>query len=56
VFVYLDSSQCDAVSRDLPGVISEKYLVSFSLGEGGFGEVSLIFEKVKYMAEMYLIV
>jgi hypothetical protein len=53
--VYLDKSRCDAESRDLPEKIGQKYLLSYRLGEGGFGEVSLIFEKVKYVAEMYKI-
>jgi hypothetical protein len=52
VFVYLDKSRCDEEIRDLPEKISQKYLVSHHLGEGGFGEVSLIFEKVKYIAKM----
>jgi hypothetical protein len=52
VFVYLDKSRCDEESRDFPAEISQKYLVSYPLGEGGFGEVSLIFEKVKYVAEV----
>jgi hypothetical protein len=51
VFVYLDKSRCDEESRDLPEKLSQKYLVSYSLGEGGFGEVSLIFEKVNYVAK-----
>jgi hypothetical protein len=50
--VYLDKEECDKASRDLPDSINKKYLVSFSLGQGGFGEVSLIFEKVKHEAEM----
>lgn len=45
VFVYLDKSRCDEESRVFPAEISQKYLVSYPLGEGGFGEVSLIFEK-----------
>jgi len=52
VFVYLDKEECDKVSRDLPDKISEKYWKAYSLGKGGFGEVSLIFEKVKHEAEM----
>jgi hypothetical protein len=52
VFVYLDKDKCDKASRDLPDDISQKYLVSYSLGQGGFGEVSLVFEKVKHEAEM----
>jgi hypothetical protein len=52
VFVYLDKSRCDEGSRDLPEKLGQKYLVSYPLGEGGFGEVSLIFEKVKYVAKM----
>jgi len=45
VFVYLDKKECDKASRDLPDSISNKYLKAYSLGQGGFGEVSLIFEK-----------
>jgi len=45
VFVYLDKEECDKGSRDLPDSISKKYLKAYSLGQGGFGEVSLIFEK-----------
>jgi len=52
VFVYLDKEECDKGSRDLPDSISKKYLKAYSLGQGGFGEVSLIFEKVKHEAEM----
>jgi hypothetical protein len=50
--VYLDKEECDKASRNLPDSISKKYLIAFSLGQGGFGEVSLIFEKVKHEAEM----
>jgi hypothetical protein len=50
--VYLDKKECDKASRNLPDSISQKYLIAYSLGEGGFGEVSLIFEKVKHEAEM----
>jgi hypothetical protein len=52
VLVYLDKEKCDKASQDLPDSISQKYLVSYSLGQGGFGEVSLVFEKVKHEAEM----
>jgi hypothetical protein len=41
------------VGRNLPEKISEKYLLSYTLGRGGFGQVSLVFEKVKYMSVMY---
>jgi hypothetical protein len=51
--VYLDKSQSDVVSRNLPERISEKYLLSYSLGKGGFGEVSLVFEKVRCVAGKY---
>jgi len=50
--VYLDKEECDKASQDLPDIISKKYLIAYSLGQGGFGEVSLIFEKVKHEAEM----
>jgi len=50
--VYLDKEECDKASRDLPDSIRKKYLKAYSLGQGGFGEVSLIFEKVKPEAEM----
>jgi len=52
VFVYLDKEECDKASRDLPDSISKKYLKAYSLGQGGFGEVSLIFEKVKHETDM----
>ncbi|KAJ4448943.1 hypothetical protein ANN_00335, partial [Periplaneta americana] len=45
VFVYLDKSVCDAKGSDLPKQLGDKYLMSSHLGEGGFGEVSLVFEK-----------
>jgi hypothetical protein len=51
--VYLDKEECDKASRNLPDSINEKYLIAYSLGQGGFGEVSLLFEKVKYEAEMH---
>jgi hypothetical protein len=50
--VYLDKEECDKASRDLPDSISQKYWKAYSLGHGGFGEVSLIFEKVKHEAEI----
>jgi len=50
--VYLDKEECDKASQDLPDIISKKYLIAYSLGQGGFGEVSLIFEKVKHEAEI----
>jgi hypothetical protein len=53
VFVYLDKEECDKASHDLPDNISNKYLVSNSLGQGGFGEVSLVFEKVNHEAKMH---
>jgi hypothetical protein len=52
VFVYLDKEECDKAGQNLPDNISQKYLKACSLGQGGFGEVSLIFEKVKHEAEM----
>jgi hypothetical protein len=52
VFVYLDKEDCDKASRNLPDRISQKYLIAYPLGKGGFGEVSLMFEKVKHEAEM----
>jgi len=51
--VYLDKSQSDGDSIHLPKMISEKYLLSYSLGQGGFGEVSLVFEKVRCVAVKY---
>jgi len=45
VFVYLDKEKCDKASQDLPDSINKKYLKAFTLGQGGFGEVSLIYEK-----------
>jgi hypothetical protein len=53
VFVYLDKKECDKASQDLPDSISKKYLIGRSLGKGAYGEVSLIFEKVKHEAEMH---
>jgi hypothetical protein len=50
--VYLDKEECDKASQNLPDSINQKYLIAYSLGKGGFGEVSLIFEKVKHEAEM----
>jgi hypothetical protein len=50
--VYLDKKECDKASRDLPDSISKKYLISYFLGQGGYGEVKLIFEKVKHETEM----
>jgi hypothetical protein len=50
--VYLDKKECDKAVRHLPDSISQKYLISSYLGQGGFGTVSLIFEKVKHEAEM----
>ena len=50
--MYLDKEECDKSSRDLPDSISKKYLKANSVGQGGFGEVSLIFEKVIHEAEM----
>jgi hypothetical protein len=50
--VYLDKEECDKASRDLPDSISKKYLKAYSLGQGGFGEVSLIFEKVKHETDV----
>jgi len=50
--VYLDKEECDKASRDLPDSISKKYLKSYLLGQGSFGEVSLIFEKVKHETDM----
>ena len=50
--MYLDKEECDKASRDLPDSISLKYLIAYPLGAGGFGEVSLVFEKVKHEAEM----
>lgn len=55
VFVYLDKSECDMASRKFPEKISSKYLLSYSLGQGGFGEVSLVFEKVRCVAVMFTI-
>ena len=52
MLVYLDKEECDKASRDLPDSINQKYLVSYSLGQGGFGEVSLVFQKVKHEVEM----
>jgi len=52
VFVYLEKEKCDKASQDLPNSITEKYLIVRTLGRGRFGEVSLIFEKVKHEAEM----
>jgi hypothetical protein len=42
-------------SRKFPEKISSKYLLSYSLGQGGFGEVSLVFEKVRCVAVMFTI-
>jgi hypothetical protein len=50
--VYLDKEECDKAGQNLPDSISQKYLKAYSLGKGTFGEVSLIFEKVKHEAEM----
>lgn len=50
--MYLDKEKCDKESQDLPDSINKKYLKSYSLGQGGFGEVSLVFEKVKHETEM----
>jgi hypothetical protein len=50
--MYLDKMECRKASRDLPDRIREKYLIAYTLGKGGFGVVSLIFEKVKHEAEM----
>ena len=52
MLVYLDKEECDKASRDLPDSINQKYVVSYSLGQGGFGEVSLVFQKVKHEVEM----
>ena len=50
--MYLDKEECDKASRELPDSISKKYLKAYLVGQGAFGEVSLIFEKVKQEAEM----
>ena len=50
--MYLDKEKCDKASEDLPDSISKKYLKAYSLGQGGFGEVSLVFEKVKHETEL----
>jgi len=52
VFVYLDKEKCNKANQDLPDSIKKKYLKAFSLGQGTFGEVSLVFEKVKHETEM----
>ena len=52
MFVYLDKEKCDEASQDLPDRINKKYLKANYLGQGGFGEVSLLFEKVKHETEM----
>jgi hypothetical protein len=50
--VYLDEEEWDKANRNLPDSISKKYWMEFSLGQGGFAEVSLVFEKVKREVEM----
>ena len=46
MFVYVDRAQSDASSSLLPSAIGDKYHISYKLGQGGFGEVSLLFNKV----------
>ena len=50
--MYLDKEKCDEASQDLPDSISKKYLKAYCLGRGAFGEVSLVFEKVKHETEL----
>ena len=52
MFVYVDKEEWDKANRNLPDSISDKYWMEFSLGQGGFGEVSLVFEKVKHEVEI----
>jgi len=48
----VDKEEWDKANRNLPDSISDKYWMEFSLGQGGFGEVSLVFEKVKHEVEI----
>jgi hypothetical protein len=50
--MYLGKEECDKANCELPDSIREKYLKACFLGAGGFGEVSLVFEKVKHEAEI----
>ena len=52
MFVYLDKEKCDEASQDLPDRINKKYLKACPVGRGSYGEVSLLFEKVKHETEM----
>ncbi|KAJ9578374.1 hypothetical protein L9F63_005406, partial [Diploptera punctata] len=43
VFIYMEKAHTDLIQ--LPDDIGNNFHVSYKLGEGGFGEVSLVFEK-----------
>nr|CAD7195157.1 unnamed protein product [Timema douglasi] len=43
VFVYLDNAALEA--GQYPDEIKKKYIVAYSLGQGGYGEVNLVFQK-----------
>ncbi|XP_069671150.1 ovarian-specific serine/threonine-protein kinase Lok-like [Periplaneta americana] len=45
VFVFLDKARSNVINETLPEVLRERYLKSYTLGVGGFGKVSLIFDK-----------
>ncbi|CAG2054345.1 unnamed protein product [Timema podura] len=43
VFVYLENAALEA--GQYPDEIKKKYIVAYSLGQGGYGEVNLVFQK-----------